>query len=318
MSALTVRQLSEIARYEFGAMPGTPIEMRELVNQAGEHLVASYPWKWLEGRSATLRPRAEIEIEDATWTEATKTLTKVAGFTDYDFLSADTAEVTSGTGATAGQYQVSSKTSNDAIVLATSIGSAADGQTDIAVTLPNDQIALPGDFDIQAITAWGMTDGLLGFTEPTTPQTMLDLRSWPGLGSTIGFWVLLRHVRATGIQPVQRLEMWPRSSTEDEAIVIFYRAGWAEPASDTEVLSIPNWMNSLFIEMFKAVVNGHEKPAQGSIDQRLTALRQGVLWRDAVMRDGLAQADLGPTECGWLEVYQSRVGRYSAPLIVPT
>lgn len=314
MSALTVRMLEEIARFEVGSPPGTPIEVRELVNQAGEALVAAFPWKWLEGRMAALRPRASISLSGATWTESTKTLALTAAFADYSFLSADGVSILSGAGATVGTNEIASKTDANSIVLATSIGSAADGQTDIEALLPNDQIALPSDFDMQSITAWGMSNGLVGMLEPTGAQTIIDLRSFPGLGTTVGFWALLRYVRTVGVQPIPRLELWPRSGSSDEALVIAYRGGWREPATDDEVLSIPNWCNTLFVEMFKAVVMGHEEPEGGTISQRLTALRQGVVWLDAVKRDAMTQPELGPIENGWMGDYDRRVGRYDVPM----
>ncbi len=312
MGTLTVRQLSEIAEHEVGARPGTPIELRELVNQAGEHLVAMHQWNWLMGREARLRPRATIALTGATWTEATKTLTKVGAFTSYSFLSADTVEITSGTGATAGVYRVASRTSADAIVLETSIGAAADGQTNIAGEMRNDQIALPTDFDLQAIVGYSMTNGLTGTLEMTTPQGMLDLRSWPGLATVTSFWGLVSYVRSSaGGAPIQRLELWPSTSSTEEELVLFYRGGWIELSSDTDALAIPNWLNALMIEVFKAFVMGSEEPEGGTVDQRLTALRGGALYADAVRRDAQVMADLGPLANVWMEGPPQQVSRFS-------
>lgn len=69
----------------------------------------------------------------ATWTESTKTLTKVGAFTNYTHApNTNVINISAGTGAVIGSHHtVASKLSNDAITLETSIGAAADGQTNI-------------------------------------------------------------------------------------------------------------------------------------------------------------------------------------------
>lgn len=63
----------------------------------------------------------------ATWTAATRTLTKTGAFTSYTFRSGDMIYITAGTGHTVGWYQIASRTSADAIVLSVDAGlSGAD------------------------------------------------------------------------------------------------------------------------------------------------------------------------------------------------
>lgn len=318
MGALTVRLLEGIARNELGAQPGSPLEFREIVNQAGEHLVGMYPWRWLEGRQARLRLRPAIDLTGATWTEAGLILTKVGAFAAYSPLSADTFELTSGTGATTGTYEVVSRPDADSVVLRTSIGAAANGQTDIVGTLRNDQIELPSDFDFQTISAWGMTRGLTKWLSLTSEQGMLDFRTFSPQ-HTIGFWALLRYVRGyAGGQAVPRLELSGTTDSADEALVIFYRGGWKEPDTDDEVLCPPSWMNGLFIEILKSIVMGTEESESGSLDARLTKLRMGVTFLDARARDMLAQPTMGPAENCWMDGYGHRLSRYDYPCETPT
>jgi hypothetical protein len=302
-------------RFDLGGTPGTPIEFRELINSAGEWLVASFPWKWLEGRSLLLRPRPQIALTGATWTEATKTLTQAGAFTNYSFLSADTIGLTTVPLGTTGVYEVASRVDANSITLTTSIGAAVT--TGVIGTMRNDQIELPTDFDLQQITGWAMTNGLVGWMEFTSTQGMLDLRTWPnnGLnGSSFGFWALLNYVRGvTGGQPVPRLELWPGTTSNEQALAITYRGGWREPATDEEVIGIPGWLNLLFIEIVKAVVMGHEESGKGSVDKRLTELRLGSLYLDATTRDAMAQASLGQMQNSWLDGVGVRPGRFDFP-----
>lgn len=315
MGNLTLLDLGRIARHQLGAEPGSPTELAELANFAGQHLMSSWQWQWAEGRSIEIVARASITLEGATWIEATLTLMKVGAFADYSFLSADTLDVLSGTGATIARYEVASRTSDDAIVLRTSIGAAADGQTDIEARMLNDQVALAPDFDVRQITAYAVSNGLIGTLEFVTAQTMLNLRSSNPATTTVGFWALLRHVRGfNGGQPVPRLELAPHTSGSDQRLVLYYRAGWRAPEADDEVIGIPDWLNLLYIEMFKAVVKGEEEPELGTVDERLAALRTGVLWHDAIRRDSQVQTDYGRPVGGWMDVPLGRgYGRYDIP-----
>ena len=319
MSNLTVRMLSEMCRYEVGSKLGTPVEFTKLVNMAGSWFVSANSWKWLEGRQVKLRPRPKITLAGATWTEVGLTLVETGAFADYSHLSGDTFELETGTGATVGTYEVASRTDDDTIVLASSIGAAADGQTDITGFLANDQVALPSDFDFQAVTAYSLADGLVGSFELVSPQALLDLRTWPGLSTTISFWAAINWVRsAAGGRPEPRLDVWPETTEDAEELVLFYRGGWLAPETDTENLSIPEWCDLLFMEAVKAVVNGFEDPEGGTTDLRLAQLKVGELWRVAVERDALIQPSLGERKNGWADLerpdFRERFSLYRSPV----
>ena len=69
----------------------------------------------------------------ATWTDATKRLTFASSIlTNYTFATGDEVRITSGTGAAPGTYVVGAKNAADKADLITSIGAAANAQTDIA------------------------------------------------------------------------------------------------------------------------------------------------------------------------------------------
>jgi hypothetical protein len=303
---ITVQTCAEVAAYEVGGKPAGPLETRELVDQAGHFLVGMTAWRWLEGRQARLRTRTQIDLTGATWTEATKTLTKAGAFTDYTWLEGDTLDDVSGTGATDGTYEVASRVDANSITLATSIGAAANGQTDIAATLPNDQVALPSDFDIQRITAWGVVGGLAGALSLSSGQDLLDLR-WTRGRWTCSFWGLLNHVRSLADgRTIPRLDIGPGVLDGTEQLVIFYRAGWATPEDDGSPLPLPKsgWLNSLFLEVLKAFAMSQEESEKGSLMQRLALVKAGPLFADAYGRDQTLQAQAGNIgNGGWMEPY---------------
>ena len=111
---------------------------------------------------------------DGGWTEATKTLTKTGAFTSYTFVAGDTIAVTAGTGATAGTYTIASRTSNNAIVLTTSIGAGADLATQVSNRSVMNLTNSPTGIFIDRIEANGVaaaaTDSIAVANEAGTTQ----------------------------------------------------------------------------------------------------------------------------------------------------
>lgn len=70
-----------------------------------------------------------VSVTTATWDDASLTLTKTGGFTNYTFKGGDRITITAATGGTLGVYEVTGKTSNDAITLRTSLGASVTAAT---------------------------------------------------------------------------------------------------------------------------------------------------------------------------------------------
>lgn len=84
-----------------------------------------------------------VSFSGGVWVSATKTLTKVAAFTNYTYRSGDNVYVASGTGATPGWYAVASRVSADAITLTASFGA---NNSDTVVTSLMGTPSFPGSF----------------------------------------------------------------------------------------------------------------------------------------------------------------------------
>jgi hypothetical protein len=100
--------------------------------------VINYAWNksaWNIRRRQVRLTIHRVELSGATWTEATKTLTLTGAFEGYTHTDGARVRVTGGTGATVGDYIVASRTSDDAIVLTTSLGADANGEDDIEAEL---------------------------------------------------------------------------------------------------------------------------------------------------------------------------------------
>lgn len=69
--------------------------------------------------------RLSISVDNASWNNGTLTLTLAGAFTNYTYRAGDFISIYSVTNGTTGDYAVASKTSDNAIVLASSIGASA-------------------------------------------------------------------------------------------------------------------------------------------------------------------------------------------------
>lgn len=69
--------------------------------------------------------RLSIAVDNASWTNGTLTLTLAGAFTNYTYRAGDFISIYSVTSGTTGDYAIASKTSANAIVLASSIGASA-------------------------------------------------------------------------------------------------------------------------------------------------------------------------------------------------
>lgn len=134
---------------------------------------------------AEWRPPA-VDLSGATWTQASFALSKTGAFAGYSVTAGDEVYVSGGTGVTPGWYAIVSKTSDNAIVLATSIGAGADGQTDIAAKVY--KVWAAGGASSIAGTKSAVNGGPLGnfyaFAWGDATFVMLDPYRYTNVGST--------------------------------------------------------------------------------------------------------------------------------------
>lgn len=283
------------------------LEARGIVNQAGRHLVSMHAWRWLERPDYLLDELAPISITGATWTEATKTITKTAGFTNYTYRGGDRWNNTAGTGATTGAYRIASKVSANAITLEQSIGAAADGQTNIAGNIVFPYIQLPADFrELIAVTP---TTGLVQSATLTTLAQILDYRTHAVPVSNFVRYLALAYqpVGGTGGAPTPRLEVYPTPTVAlAGALTLYYRAGWTDISDDSDLISVPNWMELFFLQVLEAVARGFDEQDELPMSARLDLLRAGSMFLAAVRDDADLAPDIGPILGGALDTYGGR------------
>lgn len=264
------------------------IELDELgiLNQAGEYLISMHPWHWLVGRSALINLRTSVSGTTATWTASGNILTETGAFEDYSFVSGDVIEITDGTGATTGFYEVSSRTDDDNIVLSGSISSSNLATGDIEWNIQANSCTLPSDFrDIVDITS---TDSTLYDVRQTTLSQLLRYRTSQPF--VTGDWNYAVAVSWSGSPPVPILELYPSSqSIQNGAFTIFYRGGWDRVTTDSANIDVPEFIDSLFLRLVRAFARGYEREDSVTMNQLLLEIQQGPEFVMAARRDGMIQ-----------------------------
>lgn len=273
----------------------------QIVNEAGRLLYNAHPWKFRERAQGYINFAAPIDIADGTWTESSKTLTKTGAFANYTWAAGDVIEITDGTGATSGDYPIASKTSSDAIVLADSIGSGADGQADIDGTLSFPYAALPSDFG-QEINI--RADGLTIDFEMVDFGTLAEMRDSSIMPAGFHYYGAIEHpsqATQTTAFGNPRLAIHPApTAAVVKALTIWYRAKWRELTATNQYAAIPDAFETLLHLFIRAVSEGYQN-AHGEeggfnvvvMDERIEEIMAKPIFKSCVREDGLRQSNYG-------------------------
>lgn len=299
---LTVQGVGDQIRQTLAGDISPEVSIRLVMEQAGSFLASLHDWNWMR-RTARLNLRASITVTDGTWTEATRSLTLTDAFEDYVWVQGDEFKVTGGTGATTGFYEIASRTSDDVVVLDTSIGAAANGSATIDGTLALDAIALPSDF--KKFMAVQGSDVAVNQLEMVDWQDLLDLRSGSTSQTSGRYFGSIKWVGSpTTLQfaPKPRLEIWPSVATsQSSAFNLSYYADWGGlPTGDTSVLPLPRTfaIEHLYMQIVRAMARGYDEEDQASMQRRLAEVVGGPEMAAAIQADGTQQVNLGKMRGG--------------------
>lgn len=96
-----------------------------------------------------------------------------------------------------------------------------------------------------------------------------------------------------------RLLLYPTpTSNVDDALRIFYRAGWTTLSSDGSVPNFPAYCEPVFVQFVRAFAFGSEEQDQGTVEQRLESIMSSSMFRRLVDRSDSVQHDYGPERNG--------------------
>ena len=141
--------------------------------------------------------------------------------------------------------------------------------------------------DLRSIVAVTKADTLTGrairstLTELTyLRENTVNVSSWDDL-----YWAVSQD-RTTAGPPVRQLEIWPSQATARTAhLVVIYHAGWATVSDDDDLLTLPTWLEPLYLDFLKATALGWEEDLGADRTDRIDALTQSETFLRAVNRD---------------------------------
>lgn len=305
---LQVQEALQHIRHTLAGELSSDLSPITILNEAGEWLVTTHQWRWLERPSVTLNTRGTFSATNATWAPTTLNLSAASAFTNYTFVDGDRLKVTAGTGVTTGWYNIASKTNANDIVLESSIASTAP--TDVAFTVYPSSLILPSDFkeivDIQP------TQGLVNAANLTTTSYINQLRTNEVAIGNMVYWLAITwgaNATTVGGRPTPRLEIYPTpTSNSVDEFTLFYRAGWPTVSADDVFIEIPDYLNMIYIHAVRAVARGYEEEDQqpgrygrsqpGNALERLQAIRNTTPFVDAIRRDSQSQSTRGAMQGG--------------------
>lgn len=157
-----------------------------------------------------------------------------------------------------------------------------------------DFIVLPSDFrSVHDIVP-------VGVSRPCFIQgTLVDVArarssgvSATGAGTYV--WCVNTHPETVGKPyPTPILELGPKpATTQVEAMQLVYYAGWepfGESPPDTALLSLPPWMQALYVRGLTLYVQGAERTMGGDLEAVMEQLVGSALWVAAERTDGMIQ-----------------------------
>lgn len=305
------------------ALPGDDEEARKqlVVNIAGRYLYNARQWNFRNRPNRKLHFAGPISVTGATFTHSTRTLTSTGAFANYTHSYGDRANVTGGTGATTGEYEIESKISDNEIVLSESIGSDADGQTDIDLTISFPYVNMPDDFG-QLLTC--RRDGLTTDFALVDYQALAEMRDHDLPAPFLTYGALFQPAQSAQTSALSqwRMEIYPTpTAAVRNALTLTYRAKWRELTDDTHYAAVPDFCEPLLIEFIRAVAEGFDNrhaeqdgllPAASMMD-RIQAIKASALFRDAVNEDSQVQPSYGVLGEGLIGAQQSGMYSFARP-----
>lgn len=153
-------------------------------------------------------------------------------------------------------------------------------------------IALPANFG-RALGKPRANNGSLVALEWATMDEVASLRSAESVSQWCFYGAIAWRADDRGLlRP--RIELSAEiQTTQTAAFLLSYSAAWSEPESDSSVLSMPTWIEPLYLEILFAYAQGHDDHDQAQLSARLAEIEIGPLYAAARRRDGSAQPSIG-------------------------
>ena len=309
-----------------------------ILNDAGEYLCSFHPWVWLQGKRLTMDFESgddfvwlPEDFQEVTGIDATNAITSgIRGTTMQHLIELRTSSITS----TNWIYYYAIAHAPRAARATGTITFTGVPVDDSTITIDDGlNAAVTFTFDVDGsgtggpavdVSASGMTAALVAaalqdaiqdelgdgdlLVDATVSGAVVTLESrTPGTAGNVTI-TSSGTTNATlsglsggtdGGEPRARLEIWPDPDADAAgAITFYYRGGWTNLNEDSEYVSLPAWLQSLYIQLVRAFARGYEREDMAGVSERCAQIMAGPLISAAVRRDGAMQPEYGGLQNG--------------------
>ena len=295
---ITFGDLKTVTSQVLSTSPDPRIDVEGIINNAGRYLFTMHRWRWRDRPQTPLNYIAPITLTDATYTETGIIITKTSAFSSYTYRGAEQLDVTGGANATEGLYVVAGKTDSSNITLSASIGSAADGDTDIDGEIEFPYCVLPSDFGEGEIVNVQINGN--GYTKaiPTSLSTLRSMRqnTWLITDWQVYYAPVYASQLSSAVSPADPLlEIYPTpTAAEVGALLLTYKSGWATMSDEDAVANVPAGYEYILSRLVKAF---SQEASTGS-NAGILEVRASPELLDLKRADGGTQGNLGRIEGG--------------------
>tara|TARA_R100000664_G_scaffold31454_1_gene45060 strand:+ start:489 stop:1187 length:699 start_codon:yes stop_codon:yes gene_type:complete len=162
------------------------------------------------------------------------------------------------------------------------------GPVDVTLTANLSSVELPNDVG-EIVNAY-MKDGLTDSIRLTTIQEVVRTRNTSiSTGANYIASIVWPEGSAKANKP-PILELAPTPTSAD-VLTLTYLQSWKELSESTESAAVPQFCESVLVQMVRAFALGYEEE---NMAQRLLETEQSPLFQRALAHDGLVQPDYGP------------------------
>ena len=299
---LLASRAQEFVTNILGGTAATEVSGFTLLNMAGVQMQNSRLWNCNIRTTTKLPFRAPVVGAAATYDyvgTASATISLTTAFAAYSFVPGDVVTVTlTGASDTLTQVKVLANGATTSIISVEYNDAITDGAS-ISFDLDVSHVQLPTDFGThvdlfgtRSFTRYAYAASLSEMIENDTNQLVST--------SFLTLYGIEWAQAADKAQPVATLKVWPEPSqaTWDELSLI-YRRGWLELTNEDDVVSIPDWLEPLYIQYVRAFAAGYEdgnSPLERlrALDLAIASVESGRIYANAKRRDVSMQPNYGP------------------------
>lgn len=142
------------------------------------------------------------------------------------------------------------------------INAVLDKTLTTTINLTHRVVGTQGNIAITDSATNAAVTGMSGGLQPGRPQARIDLSSNP-------------------------------TADLEDALTVYYRAGWTHTNEDDDFIAVPEWCETVYLQLVRAHARGYHREDMGSLSARVGEIMAGPHMKAAMEQDDRTQTDFG-------------------------